>query len=97
MRSDVGRVEGILDRKPTGADCPSRRLRNVAELAYKTRAATDRTLKNQIIDAITTQETLFSATRFPFDALRNKVIPDLIDRRAELDPTQAASHLVRLG
>ena len=82
MRSDVGRVEGILDRKPTGAIAQAAGCATFAELAYKTRAATDRTLKNQIIDAITTQETLFFRDGFPFDALRNKVIPDLIDRRA---------------
>lgn len=39
-------------------------------------------LKRKIIDEITTNETLFFRDSSPFDLLRFKIIPELIDRRA---------------
>ena len=36
-------------------------------------------LQQKIIDAITTQETLFFRDSSPFEALQNKILPDLID------------------
>ncbi len=38
-------------------------------------------LKKEIIEAITTNETFFFRDNAPFELLRNKIIPDLIDRR----------------
>ena len=40
-----------------------------------------RTLERKIIDAITTNETLFFRDTSPFELLQHKIIPDLIDRR----------------
>lgn len=51
-----------------------------ADLARK--ASLDKTLQNTIIDAITTQETLFFRDDSPYEALRHKVLPELFDRRA---------------
>jgi chemotaxis protein methyltransferase CheR len=42
-------------------------------------AAGDRALEQKIIDAITTQETLFFRDGSPFDALQNRILPVLID------------------
>ncbi|NOX55116.1 MAG: protein-glutamate O-methyltransferase CheR [Planctomycetes bacterium] len=42
----------------------------------------NRQLANQIIDAITTQETLFFRDNSPFEALQYRVLPELIDSRA---------------
>lgn len=53
-----------------------------AELARKARVTSDRALQTQIVDAITTNETLFFRDNSPFEALRHKVIPDLIDSKA---------------
>ncbi|MBZ5728844.1 MAG: protein-glutamate O-methyltransferase CheR [Acidobacteriia bacterium] len=39
-------------------------------------------LKRRVIDAITTGETLFFRDTAPFDLLRHKILPELIDRRA---------------
>ena len=43
----------------------------------------DRTgrLARQVIDAITTNEPLFFRDNTPFDLLRNKIVPELLDRR----------------
>ena len=52
------------------------------ELCQRARATGDRALQQKIIDAITTQETLFFRDSSPFDALQNKILPDLIDASA---------------
>ena len=51
---------------------------------YCARAQSDssRALERRIVDAITTNETLFFRDGAPFDLLRHKIIPELIDRRA---------------
>lgn len=53
-----------------------------AELARKALAGRDNQLKNQVIDAITTNETLFFRDTSPFEALRHKALPELIDAKA---------------
>ncbi|MEA1951281.1 MAG: CheR family methyltransferase, partial [Planctomycetota bacterium] len=53
---------------------------NFGEFCQKARAS--RTLQNQIIDAITTQETLFFRDNSPFEALKHKAAPELIDAKA---------------
>ncbi|MCP4298327.1 MAG: protein-glutamate O-methyltransferase CheR, partial [Proteobacteria bacterium] len=40
-------------------------------------------LKKKLIDAISTNETYFFRDNAPFDLLRNKIIPDLIDRQKQ--------------
>ena len=49
------------------------------------RAISDTTgnLKTSIIDAITINETYFFRDNSPFDLLKNKIIPDVIDRKSE--------------
>ena len=49
------------------------------DLCLRARTTSDRALQQKIIDAITTQETLFFRDNSPFDALQNRIIPDLID------------------
>jgi chemotaxis protein methyltransferase CheR len=53
-----------------------------SELYYKARYNMDTALRNAIIDAITTQETLFFRDTSPFDALKFKALPELIDAKA---------------
>ena len=52
-----------------------------AEFARKARQDTDSTVRTKIVDAITTNETLFFRDISPFDALLNKVIPETIDSK----------------
>jgi len=56
---------------------------NFAELFYKVKADTTAKLRGKIIEAITTNETSFFRDSSPFDLLRHKLIPDLIDRRSK--------------
>jgi chemotaxis protein methyltransferase CheR len=53
---------------------------NFTEFCRKARNG-DPALRTRIIDAITTQETLFFRDSSPFEALKHKVIPDLIDAK----------------
>ena len=51
------------------------------------RAKADSAVKRRIIDEITTNETLFFRDSAPFDLLRFKIIPEIIDRRAKSGQT----------
>ena len=51
------------------------------ELYYRVRADRGTTLRRRVIDAITTGETFFFRDKNPFDLLRHKLLPELIDRR----------------
>ncbi|MGL4514297.1 MAG: CheR family methyltransferase [Lacipirellulaceae bacterium] len=54
---------------------------NYVELARKTRVSP--LLKDAVVDAITTNETLWFRDNTPFDALRFKIFPELIDAKAK--------------
>jgi chemotaxis protein methyltransferase CheR len=51
-------------------------------LVARAKSDSSRALERRIVDAITTNETLFYRDTSPFDLLRHKIIPELIDRRA---------------
>ena len=57
--------------------------RSFLELVNRSRADVSGGLKRKIINEITTNETFFFRDSSPFDLLRFKVIPDLIDRRSK--------------
>ena len=52
-----------------------------SDLCRRARADLSRSLERKIIDQITTKETLFFRDTSPFELLRHKILPDLIDRR----------------
>jgi chemotaxis protein methyltransferase CheR len=54
---------------------------NFSELFYKARADASSKLRGKIIEAITTNETSFFRDTSPFELLRHKLIPEIIDRR----------------
>lgn len=56
-------------------------LGDLSELFYKVKADTTNTLRQKIIDAITTNETSFFRDTSPFELLQFKILPDLIDKR----------------
>ncbi|MBU0768817.1 MAG: protein-glutamate O-methyltransferase CheR [Proteobacteria bacterium] len=53
------------------------------ELCSKAKTDSNKTIENKIIDAISTNETLFFRDTGPFEVLQHKILPDLIDRRIE--------------
>ncbi|HUB78737.1 MAG TPA: protein-glutamate O-methyltransferase CheR [Bryobacteraceae bacterium] len=72
-------MEGRLSRLVEETGCGS-----FQRLIDRARAEPGKALERRIIDAITTNETLFFRDTAPFDLLRYKIFPELIDRRAKM-------------
>lgn len=53
---------------------------------HKVRADSSKLLVNQVIDAITTNETLFFRDINPFELLKHKILPEVIDKRMAASP-----------
>ena len=52
-----------------------------SDFYHKAKADSRKILEKKIIDAITTNETLFFRDTSPFDLLRHKILPEIIDAR----------------
>jgi chemotaxis protein methyltransferase CheR len=57
-----------------------------AELHQKARQDNQKLLEKKIIDAITTNETLFFRDTGPFELLQHKILPEIIDARSSKAP-----------
>ena len=57
-----------------------------SELLRKPKADFKKEIENQIIDAISTNETYFFRDKSPFALLQHKIFPDLIDKRTKKNP-----------
>ncbi len=57
------------------------RCKTLKDLLLKAKADSSEQLKRDIVDAISTNETFFFRDSVPFDLMRNKIVPDIIDRR----------------
>ena len=55
---------------------------NYQDFARKVRAELVPGLKEKVVDAVTTNETLWFRDSSPFDALQHKVIPEMIDEKS---------------
>jgi chemotaxis protein methyltransferase CheR len=73
--------KGYLIESRLGELARSTGCKSFQELAHKARYNRDRDLQGRIVDAITTQETLFFRDNSPFEALQYRILPDLIDGR----------------
>jgi chemotaxis protein methyltransferase CheR len=71
-------IEARLGDLASRAGCTS-----YADLARRVRLANDAQLRNGIINAITTNETLFFRDTSPFEALRHKALPEMIDAKSK--------------
>jgi chemotaxis protein methyltransferase CheR len=76
-------MEGRLGRLVEEAGCGS-----FSCLIERAKTESSRALERRIVDAITTNETLFFRDTSPFDLLRHKIVPELIDRRARTGASQ---------
>jgi chemotaxis protein methyltransferase CheR len=63
-----------------GKIAESQGCRSYSELLQKARSDLSKTIEKDIIDAITTNETLFFRDGNPFELLRHKILPEVIDR-----------------
>ena len=68
-----GRLAGLVEETRCGS---------YGALVQRARSDSTRALERRIVDAITTNETFFFRDTAPFDLLRHKIVPELIDRRA---------------
>ena len=59
---------------------------NYVELHNKAKADRSKKIERQIIDAISTNETLFFRDTGPFELLRHKILPEIIDARSPSTP-----------
>jgi chemotaxis protein methyltransferase CheR len=57
------------------------KCKSYGELCFKAKTDAGRTIERKIINAITTNETLFFRDNSPFDLVRYKIMPELIDKR----------------
>ncbi len=57
---------------------------NFNELYFKLRYGTEPVLTQQVVDAITTHETIFFRDGAPFEALQFKLLPEVVDARERL-------------
>lgn len=73
--------KGYLLETRLGFLLPEAGASNFSELFLKAQADASRKLRGKIIEAITTNETSFFRDTSPFELLRHKLIPELIDRR----------------
>ena len=55
-------------------------LKDINALYQKAKTRCTPTLKDQIIEAMTTNETYFFRDQHPFDALKNNIIPEIIEK-----------------
>jgi chemotaxis protein methyltransferase CheR len=70
-------IETRLGRILEGEKCAS-----YAEFYHKIKADSSKLLEKKIIDAITTNETLFFRDSGPFELLKHKILPEVIDARS---------------
>jgi chemotaxis protein methyltransferase CheR len=75
--------KGYLVETRLGGLLPEAGASTFSELFYKVRSDSTSNLRRKVIEAITTNETSFFRDTAPFELLRNKLIPDLIDRRGK--------------
>ena len=76
-------IEGRLGPLAEETGCTS-----FQQFLTRSKSDSSRELERRIVDAITTGETLFFRDTAPFDLLRYKIVPDLIDRRPRGGPAR---------
>ncbi len=70
-------LETRLGRLLEAENCPS-----YTEFYHKAKTDSSKALEKKIVDAITTNETLFFRDGNPFELLKHKILPEVIDKHA---------------
>ena len=66
-------------------------VNSLSELVTRTLSPVERQLRAAVIDAMTTNETLWFRDDYPFKLLQNKLLPDLANRKTPIKIWSAAS------
>lgn len=66
-------------------------VNSLSELVTRTLSPVERQLRAAVIDAMTTNETLWFRDDYPFKLLKNKLLPDLANRKTPIKIWSAAS------
>lgn len=74
-------TKGYLIKSRLGKIAEDFGCHSFTELCQKCKYSNDNTIRNAIISGITTNETLFFRDTSPFEGLRYKIIPELIDSK----------------
>ena len=64
---------------------------SLSELINRTLRPTERQLRAAVVDAMTTNETLWFRDIYPFDLLKNRIFPELLAKKSQLKMWSAAS------
>lgn len=56
------------------------------DIYYKAKSDLNKTIERKIIDSISTNETYFFRDKAPFELLKHKILPDLVDARMKTSP-----------
>lgn len=64
---------------------------SLSELINRTLKPTERQLRAAVVDAMTTNETLWFRDGYPFDLLKNRLLPELLAKKNHLKVWSAAS------
>jgi chemotaxis protein methyltransferase CheR len=67
--------------------------KSYSEFYHKAKSDSRKVLEKKVINAITTNETLFFRDTSPFDLLKYKILPDLIDSRSAKGTLPGAANL----
>ena len=66
-------------------------VESISELVTKTLSPSQRQLRAAVIDAMTTNETLWFRDEYPFELLKSRVLPEIAERSSSLKIWSAAS------
>lgn len=78
---DLDQKKAYLFESRLGPLVEEQGFSSYAEFYHKAKTDFSKSLERKIVDAITTKETLFFRDTGPFELLRHKILPDLIDMR----------------
>jgi len=76
-------TKGYLIEGRLGALLRENNCKDFGELCKKVKANRFGELGDSVVDAITTQETLFFRDQSPYQALANRIVPDIVDAKAK--------------
>jgi chemotaxis protein methyltransferase CheR len=82
--------KGYLLETRLGTLLPQLGFGSFQELYFKAKTDPTKSIERKIIEAITTGETMFFRDGAPFELLRHKILPDIIDRKTARIPKGGA-------